>query len=660
MEIHALREMYAGRSCFLICDGPSFKKVDKHKLMTPGLITVGVNNAPASFRTDLWLFADSPEKFLESLKADPRILKITRRSKQNHLQPPKVAIDLNTSFNADTYLAESSVSFGSKGNVRSIMLVALKTLYLLGFRNVYLLGVDFEMIEDEENYHFAQETSPRHVRGNNRAYQVLTERFEALKPHFDEAGFQIWNCNPDSKLDVFPFAELDDAIIASCENMPDPATESTEGMYERRKVEPPRIMRRATRTTRGDRLKVICVLKTGGDFDIDDVANLRRHVAAGFAGIDYEFVCYSDNPAIADRKLKCNFKGWWSKLEIFRETGPCIYFDLDIGLLQDLAPLADWVKQGGRRFAMIEEWLDSWKHMWNSSVMAWNGDYSYLLQEYYQRADEVRYKRGGDQEYTTNQLRGHNERVEMVSNLLKVYSFKFHCRDGVPEDARILCFHGKPRPRSIGAPYWIHPEEKPEIDGSAQDVFRRFYKTNRWGSRESSSGKGSEQKTTRVIAEEIPDLMRRREFGTLLDLPCGDFNWMRAVNLDGFEYIGGDIVPAIIERNKLKYDRRFQVLDVATSDLPESDLVLCRDCLVHLPNEMIQQALDNLRRNGVRWLLATAYPGSRNVDIKLGGWRRLDMAAKPFDLPEVEILDEQAEGGDKGKVLALYDLTLIG
>ena len=471
MEIHALREMYAGQSCFLICDGPSFAAVDKTKLATPGLITMGVNNAPASFRTDLWIFGDSPDKFLGSIKADPRILKFSRRSKLNSISAPKVAIDVNTDFDPATYMAEPSVSFGLKGGgggVRSVMLLALKTLYLLGFRNVYLLGVDFEMAEGKDNYHFEQETDARHIRMNNRAYARLTERFEALKPSFEALGFKVWNCNPESKLDVFPTIELDAAIAAACENMPDPARESTEGMYNWRAQVPPRIPRRAIRTIEGDKLKVVCVMRSGGDFDADDVANIKRHVDNHLT-VEHEFVCYTDLPKIGQipgvtvRKLRCDFPGWWSKLEIFRETGPCLFFDLDVTMVDNIDRLAKWVLQGGRRFAMIEEWLDSWKHMWNSSVMAWSGDYSYLLREFWPRDDEQRYKRGGDQEYTTKQLRSHNEEVEMVSDLLGVYSYKFHCKNGVPPNASIICFHGRPRPRWIGAPWWLPSVTDPKV-----------------------------------------------------------------------------------------------------------------------------------------------------------------------------------------------------
>jgi hypothetical protein len=43
-------------------------------------------------------------------------------------------------------------------------------------------------------------------------------------------------------------------------------------------------------------------------------------------------------------------------------------------------------------------------------------------------------------------------------------------------------------------------------------------------------------------------LLRQFEIHSLLDLPCGDFNWMQHVDLQGIKYTGGDIVEALVAR----------------------------------------------------------------------------------------------------------------
>ena len=65
---------------------------------------------------------------------------------------------------------------------------------------------------------------------------------------------------------------------------------------------------------------------------------------------------------------------------------------------------------------------------------------------------------------------------------------------------------------------------------------------------------------------------------------------------ENMNYVGGDIVPQIIERLRGAYrrgDRNFILLDITRDDLPEADLWLCRDCLAHLSYADVRKALEN-------------------------------------------------------------------
>jgi SAM-dependent methyltransferase len=102
-------------------------------------------------------------------------------------------------------------------------------------------------------------------------------------------------------------------------------------------------------------------------------------------------------------------------------------------------------------------------------------------------------------------------------------------------------------------------------------TFGRFYARNLWRGEESVSGPGSSVATTTTVRAELGELLRQFAVGSVLDIPCGDFNWMKEVPLDGVEYIGADIVPAMIEEDRRRYasgNRSFLVLDAASSDLP--------------------------------------------------------------------------------------------
>lgn len=171
-----------------------------------------------------------------------------------------------------------------------------------------------------------------------------------------------------------------------------------------------------------------------------------------------------------------------------------------------------------------------------------------------------------------------------------------------------------------------------------QERFERIYETNLWSDPESRSGAGSSLDSTRVLRAGLPEALRELGARVLLDVPCGDFTWMEHVDLSGIEYIGGDIVPSIIERNRRLHaneTRRFVELDLTRNALPDADVLLCRDALVHLSYENIRAVLANVARSKIQYLLMTSFPGrGGNYDVADGDWRTLDFQAPPFSFPE--------------------------
>lgn len=66
---------YKGTSVFMICNGPSFAKLDRSLLNKPGIMTIGINNGPRTFRPNFWTCVDDPSRFLKSIWLDPKIMK---------------------------------------------------------------------------------------------------------------------------------------------------------------------------------------------------------------------------------------------------------------------------------------------------------------------------------------------------------------------------------------------------------------------------------------------------------------------------------------------------------------------------------------------------------------------------------------------------------
>ena len=204
---------------------------------------------------------------------------------------------------------------------------------------------------------------------------------------------------------------------------------------------------------------------------------------------------------------------------------------------------------------------------------------------------------------------------------------------------------------------------------SQQAVYEDIYRENSWQDRDSRSGSGSNLDQTKVVRERLPALLEKHAVRSMLDAPCGDFFWLRQLDLPLKLYIGVDIVPELIQVNLRRYgtgSRKFRHLDVTEDDLPQVDLILCRDLLVHMSYKNICRALKKMQASGSTYLLTTTFVReTENKDVLTGQWRRLNLARAPFSFPTpIELIDEQSteqneykSGSAMGKSLGLWRLA---
>lgn len=199
-------------------------------------------------------------------------------------------------------------------------------------------------------------------------------------------------------------------------------------------------------------------------------------------------------------------------------------------------------------------------------------------------------------------------------------------------------------------------------------IFTAIYKARYWnpdGRGESASGEGSTIAATEKARQAVEAVVREFGVRTMLDAPCGDFNWMRHTRLDGVKYTGADIVPPLIERNNREFGsdrRRFIRLDIVEQVCEPFDLILCRDCIQHLTIAETLSVLRNFSKSGSKWLLITMSPRiTVNGDIpKAGGFRPFNLSLPPFNLPkpEREFLELTQEDPRLDKTLGLWKLPL--
>jgi hypothetical protein len=247
-----LEDLYFGASLFMVLSGPSLWDLDLNQLNRRGIATIGINQSPSMWRTSFWTYVDRARKFHDGIWHDPGILKIIPRrhfgqplmrkvdgkfvrmvgangqAVQAKQLPGVIGYERNAFFRPDRWLAEPSINWGnSKRSARrnrlprglNVMFAVIKIAYALGFRRVYLLGCDFCM-DQQRPYAFDQSKDAGGVGGNNNFYRIMNDMFGSLRPYFDAANFQLFNCNPESGLTVFPHVSFHDALTAATQAMP--------------------------------------------------------------------------------------------------------------------------------------------------------------------------------------------------------------------------------------------------------------------------------------------------------------------------------------------------------------------------------------------------------------------------------------------------------
>ncbi len=199
---------------------------------------------------------------------------------------------------------------------------------------------------------------------------------------------------------------------------------------------------------------IVCVLRSGGAYSPRWVDALARGIEVHSPAHRDAITCLTDmdvtTPGVRVVPLRYGWPGWWSKLEVLAPgvtDGPTCYVDLDTLVLGDLTPLLGY----SGPFAMLSDFYAPARA--ESGVMAWTPGpaseavWSAFLKDPW--ANIHRYRRDGRfiaEHSTPDRLQ------ELVSG---IYSFKVHARRAPPEDARLVCFHGRPRPDDPAAG-WGH------------------------------------------------------------------------------------------------------------------------------------------------------------------------------------------------------------
>ena len=203
----------------------------------------------------------------------------------------------------------------------------------------------------------------------------------------------------------------------------------------------------------------IVSLRAGEKYGPEYVHRLRKAVERNLS-MPHRFVCMTDRPHEVDCEtlpIPMNLPGWWGKIAVFSKElfpGRRLFIDLDSVITGSLDEFAAY--QG--KLAVIRPFPGDRDNGINSGLMSIApGAYASIWHKFsadpeaavrFCVANAVPAWNFGDQRWLELMIR---KPVDYWQDLNpgSVVSYKFHCGNGLPPNARVVSFHGKPDPHDV-------------------------------------------------------------------------------------------------------------------------------------------------------------------------------------------------------------------
>lgn len=215
---------------------------------------------------------------------------------------------------------------------------------------------------------------------------------------------------------------------------------------------------------------VLC-MKWGTKYGPEYVNRLHAMVARNLAA-SHRFICLTDDTAGVDPGIECRPlpaielggakpRHGWRKFSVFSPElhdleGPILFLDLDLVVVDRLEP---FFSHPGR-FCIIENWSQEGSGIGNSSVFRFQaGDYLDVFERFCREAAEAVKTYPNSQTFLSRVI---EDKTFWPDDWCR--SYKRHClprgllraalRARLPAGAKIIVFHGDPKPPDAAAGVW--------------------------------------------------------------------------------------------------------------------------------------------------------------------------------------------------------------
>lgn len=306
---------------------------------------------------------------------------------------------------------------------------ALNFAYHLKPKNIIILGMDGDL-----GYFYTDTKS-------NRPLTNLPKMMESAYEQLKISNINVINGSPQSRINCFEKCSPEEAFVKVYGDA-----------YNKNQNFPqaPKIQRIS------QEIIIACVLRRSKVYTHVDVNNLfnmvKKHVT-----VPHKFVCFTDDVAGIDKdieicKLQDNYPNWWSKIELFNpdnyKNKNFFFLDLDTVIIKNI----DHIVTTDYGFAGLRDFYHP--DRFASGLMAWSQNSRYKIYETFKLTSKrvMSNCQGGDQEFIGHCLRNDHKFFQDI-HPDEIVSYKVHCKKGntetTPEKARIICFHGKPKPTDL-------------------------------------------------------------------------------------------------------------------------------------------------------------------------------------------------------------------
>ena len=182
-------------------------------------------------------------------------------------------------------------------------------------------------------------------------------------------------------------------------------------------------------------------------------------------------------------------------------------------------------------------------------------------------------------------------------------------------------------------------------ENETQEVFTDIYANKAWGTNaegEGHSGGGSTLDSTKPYRQFLQKIFKVFQIRSVVDVGCGDWEFSKAMDWEGIDYYGYDVVESVIAKNNELYENEhihFIHANGVEEDLLEADLLICKDVLQHLSNEDILAFLEQAPKFKYCLITNDTDIGGKNVNYQInrGESRPLDLTEPPFSVKGIKV-----------------------